>query len=129
MFDATVALFAATCGPTFVLVIVACPVARPVSEAVNGRPTTTPELVPAGAAWMCAPVRVVPALKPVTWTVKSYVAPVMLLAASRVSVIVICMVPLAPASALLGGIGGTSLAGNRIAVNRATFGFAEGVVG
>src|SRR5688572_27420838 len=76
---------------------------------------------------MCAPVSVVPAGKPVTWTVKSYVAPVMLLAASRVIVIVICIVPLADASALV--TAGTSLPGNRMAVNRATFGFAEGVVG
>jgi hypothetical protein len=66
MVDATLALFAGFCGPTFVLVIVACPVGSPVSEAVNGRPTTTPELTPAGAVWMCAPVRVVFAGNPVT---------------------------------------------------------------
>ena len=57
---------------------------------------------------------------------KSYVAPVIVLAASRVTVMVNCIVPLAAASALV--MAGTSFDGSRIAVNRATFG-SDGVVG
>src|SRR5688572_5339202 len=109
------------------LMNVACPLASVDSSAVKGTPTTTPELTPAGAVWICAPVSLVFAGKPVTLNWKSYVAPVMLLAASRVTVIVSCIVPLAVASAFV--TGGTSFDGNRMAVNRATFGLSEGLVG
>ena len=50
----------------------------------------------------------------------------MILAESRVTVMVSCIVPLAVASALV--MAGTSFDGSRIAVNRATFG-SDGLVG
>src|SRR5437762_238153 len=72
---------------------------------------------------MWAPVRVVPAGKPVTVTVKSALAAVMLPAASLVLCIVTVTVPLADASALVVGVG-NSLPGSSVAVN---FGSAGGV--
>ena len=75
---------------------------------------------------MCAPVSVVFAGKPVKLMTKSYVAPVMTLAASRVTVMVSCIVPLAEASAFV--MAGTSFDGSSIAVNRPTFG-SDGLVG
>src|SRR5687767_3326740 len=77
--------------------------------------TTMPEVWPARALWMCAPVRLVFGGKPDMTTVKSAVADVMFCAESRLTCSTTLTLPLADASALV--TGGTSFVGNNCVVN------------
>src|SRR5262249_39064672 len=91
------------------------PVAKLISPGVRPRLTNTPPLAPTAPGWMCEAVNVVPAGNPVTFTVASMVAAVMLPAASLVRLNVRLEVPEPPASDPV--TGGTSLAGSNVALN------------